>query len=142
MSFPIPQYEQGVFAVIKILVIEDEASHMTLIREAISDRDRMMNEVNNEQAAIDLMKAEDIDIVISDIRLNSPDSGIKILEAVMQLPSPPIVIMITGYGDIDTGPKVMSIGAFDYIEKRSRWTSKLATSVAKAVAILEGANRR
>ncbi|MFP4152724.1 MAG: sigma-54-dependent transcriptional regulator [Alkalispirochaeta sp.] len=56
------------------------------------------------------------DIVLLDIRLGN-ENGIDVLREIKEIaPSLP-VIMITGFGSIDTAVEAMKLGAFDYVKK-------------------------
>jgi two-component system NtrC family response regulator len=58
------------------------------------------------------------DIVFLDIRM--PDgSGLDVLPRIREIPSPPEVIIMTGYGDPDGAELAIKNGAWDYIEKPS-----------------------
>ncbi len=67
--------------------------------------------------AISKVREENIDIAILDIRLKDRRSGIDLLRELKQIDPDIIVIIITGYGSIDTAITSMKEGAADYIIK-------------------------
>ena len=121
----------------KILIVEDELKHRKYMNKSVSGEGREIIEAKNEDEALALLKNERFDIIITDIRMKAEYGGMKVLRAAMQLSSPPYVIVITAYGDVETGPNAMSEGAFDYVEKRMRWPRKLAQVVEKALSGIE-----
>ena len=117
----------------RILIVEDEPLHRGYMKKAISGADREVIEAENESEAMELMQQMSFDVIVSDIRMDTEDGGMKVLKATMQFPSPPAVIMVTAYGDPSTGPSMMSAGAFDYIEKGMKWLHRLSQSVEEAL---------
>ncbi len=67
--------------------------------------------------AISTVREENIDIAILDIRLRDRRSGIDLLRELKRIDPDIIVIIITGYGSIDTAITSMKEGASDYIIK-------------------------
>jgi len=133
---------------VKILIVEDEDGHrdnmLEAVSKAVSGEGIEITVAHNEDEALalmkkTLMKKEQFDIIITDIRMKAENAGMIVLGAAMQSPSPPAVIMITAYGDVETGPNAMSEGAFDYVEKRMGWTSKLTQVVEEALSEIKKA---
>jgi len=60
---------------------------------------------------------EDVDLVITDIRMPGID-GIELLRRIKQVQrSPAVVIVVTGHGDMDNAIKALKYGAYDYLLK-------------------------
>ena len=55
-------------------------------------------------------------VVLTDVKMPKLD-GIGLLEAVMQFPRRPAVIMVSGHGDVGTAVEALRLGAVDFIEK-------------------------
>ncbi len=62
------------------------------------------------------VKDEMFDLILSDIRMPE-DDGLSFLSWVQRFDSGILVIMMTGYADIETAVESMKAGAIDYIEK-------------------------
>jgi len=120
----------------KILIVEDEPKHRKYMNKAIAGEGREITEAKNEDEAL-AMELEYFDVIVSDIVMKAKDGGMKVLRAAMQSSSPPYVILITAFGDAETGPNAMSEGAFDYLEKGMQWPRKLAQVVDEALSEIE-----
>lgn len=98
---------------IKILVIDDEINSTILLRKVLEKAGYETVAENNSQKAIDLMRNDFFDIIVSDLQM--PEiSGLDLLK---NKPENSLFIMITGYGSVDTAVESMKLGAFDYINK-------------------------
>jgi DNA-binding NtrC family response regulator len=63
------------------------------------------------------LENEDVDLVITDIRLENPLDGVDLTRLVAERWSDIPVIVMTGYADIETAVEVLKIGASDYLVK-------------------------
>lgn len=102
----------------KILIAEDEASIRRVLSKILTEEDQnyQIIEAEDGQQAIDILKKEQVDLLLCDIKMPKKD-GIEVLQYIkskaLELP----VIMISGHGDLDTAVETMRYGAFDYISK-------------------------
>ena len=64
----------------RILVIDDDHETCRLIAELIAAPDREIRELTSAREALALARSEPFDLVISDINLNAPESGIDLLK--------------------------------------------------------------
>jgi len=72
--------------------------------------------VSNFDDAIEAVKQNDFDLIISDIVLKGA-SGIDLLRRIKEMGKKCPVVMITGYPNIDTAAEAVRLGAFDYLPK-------------------------
>ncbi len=102
----------------KILIIEDEAAiRRVLVKILTEENDSYeVTEAEDGLAGIDLVKKEDFDLMLCDIKMPKMD-GVEVLEAVKKIKPEIPVVMISGHGDLDTAVNTMRLGAFDYISK-------------------------
>lgn len=100
----------------KILVVDDEP----LIRESLYEILRIegyrVQMAQGGEEALDLIGKSDFDIVVTDFKLPKM-SGMDLLEAIKKDYEMTEVIMVTGYGSIETAVEAMKKGACDYITK-------------------------
>src|SRR5205807_8585398 len=66
--------------------------------------------------AMDVLEREQIDLLLTDLRLGSED-GMVLIERALKMPHPPICIMMTAYGSVDTAVEAMKRGAYDFVTK-------------------------
>ena len=100
----------------KVLIVEDEPVVRNLQTEIFTRRKFTVSVAETlAQAEIQLAR-ESFDLVMLDIRLPDGD-GQQFLERLATLPERPLVIMVTGYGSIESAVGCMRAGAFDYVLK-------------------------
>ncbi|HEY0967478.1 MAG TPA: sigma-54 dependent transcriptional regulator [Opitutaceae bacterium] len=100
----------------KILIIEDETVVRTLLQTIFQRHKCSVQAVGTLAEASALIQKESFDLLMLDIRL--PDgNGQKFLEQIAAMPERPLVVMVTGYGTIESAVACMRAGAFDYVLK-------------------------
>ena len=117
----------------KILIIEDEPSIRRVLVKILAEEDKShkIDEAENGIEAINKIKKDSYDLIISDIKMPKVD-GIEVLDfSVKNIPETP-VIMISGHGDLDLAVESMKKGAFDYISKPPD-LNRLLTTVRNAL---------
>ena len=117
----------------RILIVDDDAETCRLIAELLASPDRQLEQAHTAEDAIDSARREPFDLVISDINLNGPESGIDVLRAFKRANPAGEVVLISGFGTLDTAVEAVRAGAFDYISKPFNITEVRAT-VARALA--------
>jgi DNA-binding NtrC family response regulator len=100
----------------KILIVEDESVVRNLLQSIFQRHKLPVTCANNLAEASAVLQREQFDLMMLDIRLPDGD-GQKFLEQVAALPERPLVVMITGYGTIESAVGCMRAGAFDYVLK-------------------------
>src|SRR5881394_936324 len=98
-----------------ILIVDDEKHTRDGLRRLLEDEyDTYVAE--DIRGAMDVLEREPIDVLITDLRLGG-DDGMTLIERAMKLPHPPICIMMTAYGTVDTAVEAMKRGAYDFVTK-------------------------
>ncbi|WP_075342139.1 sigma-54-dependent transcriptional regulator [Tenacibaculum agarivorans] len=102
----------------KILIIEDEAAIRRVLKKIISEENDayQVEEAEDGLAGIELIKNNDYDLVLCDIKMPKMD-GVEVLEKARKIKPEIPMVMISGHGDLDTAVNTMRLGAFDYISK-------------------------
>lgn len=102
----------------KILVVEDEAAIRRVLIKILSEENDsyQLSEAEDGLAAMELIKKEDFDLVICDIKMPKMD-GVEVLQASKKIKPELPFVMISGHGDLETAVNTMRYGAFDYISK-------------------------
>ena len=102
----------------QILIIEDENAIRRVLGKILSEesKDYNVSEAVDGLEGIELIKDNDYDLVLCDIKMPKMD-GVEVLEAIKKIKPEIPVVMISGHGDLDTAVNTMRLGAFDYISK-------------------------
>jgi DNA-binding NtrC family response regulator len=103
----------------KILVVDDEQSMTQFLSIVLRKEGYQVTAVNNGKDALEKIRAENFDIVITDIKMPGMD-GIQLLSSIKkQDPSLPVVIM-TAYASQQSAIDSVNFGAFQYLIKNAK----------------------
>jgi two-component system response regulator HydG len=100
-----------------ILVVDDERDHADGIAEALEKSGAKPIAVYSGKDALEIVRSQRVDIVVTDLKLGGDIDGLAILEEVKNRSSETEVILITAYATIDTCKQAMKRGAYDYLVK-------------------------
>jgi DNA-binding NtrC family response regulator len=98
-----------------ILIVDDEKHTRDGLRRLLEDHYDVYVAADIA-GAMDVLERESVDLVLTDLRLGS-DDGMQLIERVLKMPHPPICIMMTAYGSVDTAVEAMKRGAYDFVTK-------------------------
>jgi len=101
----------------RILIVDDDVETCRLIAELVSAPARELQQCQTAARAMDLARKDKFDLVISDINLNGPESGLDVLKAFKEANPGGEVVLISGFGTLETAVQAVRAGAFDYISK-------------------------
>ncbi|MBC8096557.1 MAG: sigma-54-dependent Fis family transcriptional regulator, partial [Akkermansiaceae bacterium] len=102
----------------KILLADDELTMLQTVGELLRQDGHEVFPFTNGPAALAGIAAHSPELVITDLYLDkTKPHGMEILEKARSLNPPATVIVITGFGSIETAVDAMKHGAFDYLEK-------------------------
>jgi DNA-binding NtrC family response regulator len=102
--------------VAKILVVDDEARLVMLLQSALENQGHAVTGVHSGQEALDLVKEESFDVVLTDLRME-PVDGLAVIAGVKEHSPDTEVIVLTAYGKVDTAVEAMQAGACHYMMK-------------------------
>lgn len=103
---------------IVILVVDDERNHADGLAESLEKQCSRAIPVYTGKDAIDILNSEEIDIVVTDLKLEGEDvNGLTILDVAKNNNLQTEVILATAYGTIATCKDAIKKGAFDYLVK-------------------------
>lgn len=105
---------------IKILIIDDEKQFTEELNGLFVWSDYESFEANTVDEGRKILRTQDIDILILDVRLPGMD-GLDLLKEIKALYPATEVVVISAHGDMDTVIKAMRLGAFDYLRKPFRF---------------------
>ncbi|MEP6901582.1 MAG: sigma-54 dependent transcriptional regulator [Actinomycetota bacterium] len=117
----------------KILVVDDDKASCELLSEIMAAQGWETLTANSPERALILSNQTNFDLVISDINLEASLSGLDLLQHLREK-SP--VILVTGFGSLETAIEASREGAWDFISK----PFKVDEIVATAKRALEQSN--
>jgi two-component system nitrogen regulation response regulator NtrX len=100
----------------KILIVDDEAGIRESLSSILRDERYAVEAVESAEVALERIAADNYAVVLLDVWLPGMD-GMEALSRMQALPQPPLVIIISGHGTIETAVRATKLGAFDFIEK-------------------------
>ncbi|MBN2806923.1 MAG: sigma-54-dependent Fis family transcriptional regulator [Prolixibacteraceae bacterium] len=100
----------------RILVIDDERAIRNTLKEILEYEKYQVELAENAIQARDLIKANEYDIILCDIKMPDMD-GLELLPILISTHPDTPVVMISGHGNIDTAVEAIKKGAYDFIEK-------------------------
>jgi response regulator RpfG family c-di-GMP phosphodiesterase len=116
----------------QILVVDDDDAVREAIAVLLREEGYTCSRANGAQAALDILRAEEHPLVISDMRMPVHD-GMWLLERVREEHPDTAVIMLTAFGDTEAAVDCLRKGAVDYLLKPPRVTN-LVRAVERALS--------
>lgn len=98
-----------------LLIVDDERATRDGLRNALEEEFDVYTAANHAEA-LTILKTEGISLMLTDLRLGG-DSGMDLIDSALKLPSPPVILMMTAYGSVDTAVEAMRRGAFHFVTK-------------------------
>ncbi|MDX9795114.1 MAG: sigma-54 dependent transcriptional regulator [Kiritimatiellia bacterium] len=100
----------------KILIVDDEARILLLLQSLLKANGYETVTAKDGSSALDAIKTEDFDLVISDLRM-APMDGLTLFKEIKTLQPALPVILLTAYASVETAIEALKNGAFDYLSK-------------------------
>ena len=98
----------------RILVVDDDQDSCELLREIFCAEGWHVDTALSPTQAFTVAEKEKIDLVVSDVNLEANQSGLDLLKNLrMRCP----VILVTGFGTLDSAVEAAREGAWDFISK-------------------------
>ncbi len=103
----------------RILIIDDEDDvRLSLERRLKRENHEVETAGSQAEARQKIQDANPpFDVVLSDMLMESPNSGVEVLKATLARDIFTEVIVLTAYGNVSNAVECMKLGAFDYVEK-------------------------
>jgi len=99
-----------------LLVVDDEKNTREGLRQALEREDRVVLTAADGRDALDRVQERPFDVVITDLRMPRMD-GMELLAGLKERSAGTAVILLSGYGTIETAVEAMRQGALDFITK-------------------------
>ena len=100
----------------RILFVDDDKDILMMVEQYLQMQGYDITTVDSGMKALDLVKDQDIDIIFTDYKM--PEfNGLELLAAVKQYKPSIEVIIVTGYGSMESAIQAMKFGSYDYLQK-------------------------
>ena len=100
----------------RILVVDDDANLLELVKTRLEAADYSVTAALNAEAALEAATAATFDLAVVDMKLEGHD-GISLMEELHENHPEMPVIILTGFGSIDSAVEAMKKGAYNYLTK-------------------------
>ncbi len=98
-----------------LLIVDDEKNTRDGLRNALEE-DFEIYVAPDVDGALKILESIRADVVLTDLRLGARD-GMELVEEITRRPNPPVCIMMTAYGSVDTAVEAMKRGVYDFVTK-------------------------
>lgn len=115
-----------------ILVVDDEPNIRLLVSDELSEYGMVVVTVPDPRSAIEHLETRHFDLVLTDIRMPGMD-GLELTEWIGRHHPATDVILMTGYGSVETAAKGLRAGAADYLLKPFGDPELVVASIRRAL---------
>ena len=113
-----------------VLIVDDEKHTRDGLRRLV-ENDYDVYVAADIAGAMDVLEREQVDVLLTDLRLGNED-GMVLIDRALKMSRPPICIMMTAYGSVDVAVEAMKRGAYDFVTKPLN-LDKVELLIARAV---------
>ncbi len=113
-----------------VLIVDDEKHTRDGLRQLL-ENEYDVYVAADISGAINVLEREQIDVLLTDLRLGSED-GMTLIDRALKMPRAPVCIMMTAYGSVDVAVEAMKRGAYDFVTKPLN-LDKVELLIARAV---------
>jgi len=114
----------------KVLLVDDEKEFVESLSQRLEIRNFDVETALSGDAAIELIRKQDFDVIVLDIVMPGKD-GIETLREIKNTKPLLHVILLTGNATVETAIEGMKLGAYDYLMKPAE-TDDLVNKITKA----------
>src|SRR3954468_22338702 len=100
----------------RILIVDDQRNMRTTTALVLRQQGYHVDEAESGEAALSRLLAEPFDVVLTDLKM-APLDGVAVLRGALEISPSTQVIVMTGYGTVESAVSAMQYGAYDYVSK-------------------------
>ena len=101
----------------RVLVVDDQANVRRSLALLLEQDGHTVVETGSLRGALEYATAEPFDVVLSDVRIDSGNDGVKLLQDLRARDREVQVVLVTAFGTIDDAVDAIKSGAYDYLTK-------------------------
>ncbi len=117
----------------RVLVVDDERSLRDVLEVLIASQGHSVLLAKSVDEARATIATNDLDLVVTDLRLEPRGDGLDVVAAARARPEPPEVIVMTAFGTRDKALEAHKRGALFYLEKGPHLATDMAVLVSHAI---------
>lgn len=99
-----------------VLLVEDDATARLLLADVLSSGGYEVSVAPDGETALQMLDQSSFDVVLTDLRMRGID-GVQVMQAARNRPEPPAVVILTGFGSLESAIAAVRAGAADYLLK-------------------------
>lgn len=124
-----------------ILVVDDEAALRYSVSKTLQRVGYSVREASNGEDALDIIRGEMFDVVLTDIRMPPGLDGVELVRRIKDTDPDTVVILMTAYPSLNTAVEALRLGAHDYLIKPSS-SVDICASVQRGIERARSLKRR
>ncbi len=124
-----------------ILVVDDEAAIRYSVSKTLQRVGYSVREASNGEDALDIIRGEMFDVVLTDIRMPPGLDGVELVRRIKDTDPDTVVILMTAYPSLNTAVEALRLGAHDYLIKPSS-SVDIRASVQRGIERARSLKRR
>ena len=124
-----------------VLVVDDEAAIRYSVSKTLQRLGYSVREASNGEDALDIIRGETFDVVLTDIRMPPGLDGVELVRRIKDTDPDTIVILMTAYPSLNTAVEALRLGAHDYLIKPSS-SQDIRASVQRGIERAHNLKRR
>jgi two-component system response regulator PilR (NtrC family) len=101
----------------KVLVVDDERGMREVLSAVLGRAGHSVVAAENGGQAVQIVESDIFDLVITDLKMPGPISGMDVLKAVKEISPETVVMVLTAFATFDVGIEAMKLGAYDVLTK-------------------------
>jgi two-component system response regulator HydG len=115
----------------RVLIVDDQRNMRSTTALVLRQSGFDVSEAESGKVALEKLLTEPFDVVLTDLRME-PTTGLDVLREALEIAPATQVIVMTGYGTVESAVEAMQLGAHDYIAKPFK-ESELLLRVQRAL---------
>jgi signal transduction histidine kinase/DNA-binding response OmpR family regulator len=100
----------------KVLVVDDDPFALRSMARALGGESYQVVTAASGSGAIDLLKQDSFDLVLTDLKMPEVD-GLAVLREAREIAPRAVVLILTGYASLESAIEALRKGAYDYLVK-------------------------
>jgi diguanylate cyclase (GGDEF)-like protein/PAS domain S-box-containing protein len=101
-----------------VLIVDDDPFALQSIAKVLEGESYEVTTAASGSEALDLLKQESFDLVLTDLRMPDVD-GLEVLRQAKEIAPQAVVLILTGYASVESAIEALREGAYDYLVKPS-----------------------